>query len=412
MVGFWGDRFRGYFADFCLPSLLSPGNLGALSAADGHRFLVCTTADDWRKLEASPHWRLLGRHATPTLIEVGLPDGPSNETKFKHMTLGHRLLVNVALRDRALASQIMPDAMYTDGTIASALRHASQGAHAVLTVAMRLKEEGLFEGLRKRRLLPERGNEEAAFRPITLKSRVVVDLAVENLYDDSVLHDWDGQHFPLWPAYSFWRAPQNTGILIQSAYYAYILLDMATIERHNERSFDIACIENYWLSDNFPDPSRIRVIGDLDEAMIVSWTPSAIYTRPPTASWLFRIPGLSAFWKGYRLRCMREFHAGIGDTQKANNIRYPIHWHSGEIDESWKIVEARTRTIMIWFFGDLFKEFSGRTAVERLMLGLWWPILRVLILLGPLRLSIRQTIKRLLGSDGLAACDAKRSEGK
>ena len=88
---------------------------------------------------------------------------------------------------------------------------------------------------------------------------------------------------------------------------------------------------------------------------------------------------------------MREFHAGIGDTQKANNIRYPIHWHSGEIDESWKIVEARTRTIMIWFFGDLFKEFSGRTAVERLMLGLWWPILLVLILLGPLRLPIRQT---------------------
>ena len=89
------------------------------------------------------------------------------------------------------------------------------------------------------------------------------------------MHDWDGQHFPLWPAAA---NAAKSGILIQSAYYAYILLDMATIERHNERSFDIACIENYWLSDNFPDPSRIRVIGDSDEAMIVMWTPSAIYT--------------------------------------------------------------------------------------------------------------------------------------
>ena len=155
IVGFWGDRFRSYFIDYCLPSLLSPRNLGILSAGDGHRFLICTTAADWLALQRSSSWNLLLTHATPVHIEVGFPDDSSEESKFRHMTYGHRLLVNEAYRDRALACQIMPDAMYTDGTIETVLRHAAEGAHAVLTVALRLKEEGLLVGLHNQKLAPE-----------------------------------------------------------------------------------------------------------------------------------------------------------------------------------------------------------------------------------------------------------------
>jgi hypothetical protein len=413
MVGFWGERFRNYFVDFCLPSLLSLGNLGSLSAAHGHQFLICTTAGDWEKLQESPLWSVLCKHATPIMIEVGLPDGPSDEAKFRHMTLGHRAMVNAALKDRALACHIMPDAMYTDGTIDTALRYAAAGARAVLTVALRLKEERLFADLNLRQVLPDRASNGSASRPITLKSRSVVNLAVANLYDDSILHDWDGPHFPRWPAYSFWRVPDRSGILIHSAYCSnYILLDMATIDHHNERSFDTASIENSWLSDNFPDPSLVRVVQDSDEAMVISWTPSAPYVLPRPMPLIFRLPGLSAIWKGYRLRCMHELHVSIGDTQKANNIRYPIYWHTGDIGGEWRDVEARARRVMTWFFGDLFEEFSGKTLPVRTALNAWWLILRFSVRLGSLNLVARAKLKKLLRRGGLNSVSARPANPK
>lgn len=34
VVVFWGERFRSYLVDFCLPSLLSPHNIPALPLED------------------------------------------------------------------------------------------------------------------------------------------------------------------------------------------------------------------------------------------------------------------------------------------------------------------------------------------------------------------------------------------
>ncbi len=414
LVGFWGDRFRNYFLGFSLPSLLSGNNLGFLSKEDGHRLLVATTLEDWQELEASPLWAKLSSHVTPVLIPVGLPEDSSDAGKFRHMTLGHRLLVNAALRDRALACQVMPDAMYTDGTIATALSRASQGADAVLTVAMRLKEEPLFRDLRIRNLLPGEKFEQEV---IQLKSRGVVDLAIKHLYDDCLLHDWDGRRFLRFPAFAFWRAGGG-GILIHSAYFAYILFDTAKIIEHNERSFDTACIENYWLSDNYPDPSRISVVEDSDDALVVSWTPTAPYTPPPTIPQWVHVLGLSWIWKGYRMRCMREYHVSIGDVQKANNIRFPICWHHDALDagtrdiEDWSVVRQRAKTVMFWFFGDVFPEFADKRNSQILLAArAWWLILRLAIRLAPIFDRVSSRLSTFMRSSGRSSRQLDNNNG-
>jgi hypothetical protein len=386
MVGFWGDKFRGYFSDYCLPSLLVPGNLKALSCTDGHKFLIATTRHDWAELQLCPLWAELCEHAEPVLIEVGLPEDSSEAAKFRHMSLGHRLMVNVAIAEQALACQIMPDAMYTNGTVSTILRHAAQGARAVLTVAMRLKEELLFTGLKERNLLPALSRSQ----PIHLRSRDVVDIAIASLHDDCGLHDWDGSRFPIFPGFSFWRVRNDLGIIIQSAYYAYILLDMAAIEQHNERSFDDACIENHWLSDNFPDPSRVRIVQDSDDALVISWTPSSERGSIPATARVARLRSIAPVWKGYRMRCMREYHLKLGDVQKANNIRYPIYWHTAAAGDGWRDTaewrdaEARVRRIMFIFFGDLFSDFlkSGHFRLTVLLVP-WWNILRIGVRAAP-----------------------------
>ena len=219
MVGFWGERFRSDFTDYCLPSLLAPRNLGGLSAADGHRFLVCTTAAvGWRCRIIRPEFA-----RTPCAARAyrsRLTGKFSDAAKFKHMTFGHRLLTRYAAQDRALACQIMPDAMYTDGTIETAMLYGARGAHAVLAVALRLNEEGLFAELRSQGLVPPRAAAARSGAPIVLQSRAAVGPSVRNLYYDCVAHDWDSPSFSTWPSFCAWRVPGRAEMLFHSAYLA------------------------------------------------------------------------------------------------------------------------------------------------------------------------------------------------
>src|SRR5271156_1535988 len=79
MVPFWGQRYREYFVDLCLPSLLAPNNIPLLRAEDGHRFLIATTREDWGAIEHLPIMDRLRQHATPDWIEVDYPMSTDSE---------------------------------------------------------------------------------------------------------------------------------------------------------------------------------------------------------------------------------------------------------------------------------------------------------------------------------------------
>jgi len=384
LMSLWGAKYRSYFVDYCLPSLLSPNNLKLLQATEGHKFLICTTEDDWRELQQHPIVVALACHAEPTFIAISSPEDSSEAGKFRHMTSTHHLLTEIAHRDRALACQIMPDAMYSDGTIATILRHAATGAHAVLAVALRMAEEELFTELRGGGLVPPRSPPQQA-RPIVLRPRSVVGLAVRSLYYDNLSYDWDRDDFACWPCFCLWRVPGRDEFLVHSAYFAYILLDFAAVERHNVHSFAVASIENSWLSDNFPDPARVRVLQDSDDAMVLSWTPQPKPVPARQRRRVLRIPVVSACWKGFRLRQMLTAHIIAGDVQKAHNFRYPIRWHAGSWDSAWQATEARAHRIMTLFLGDVYEELREKPSIRPWLpiLAFWWAGLRLAVRWAP-----------------------------
>jgi hypothetical protein len=400
MTVVWGPRYCSYYAEYCLPSLLAPGNLGLLSASDGHKLLVCTTAADWKTLIDLPIVAALSKHATPQLIEIGSPGVEPDPltAKFRHMSLGHRLLTETAHRDGALGTLIAPDAMFSDGTIAAALRHAEQGAHAVLTFAPRMIEEGLFGELRSMGMLPASGGSDG--KPLCLDSRAVVGAAIRNLAPDNLAFDWASDRFPKWPSFCYWRAPGEAGILIHSFYHWYVLLDFGVVARHQTQAFDTASIENSWLSDNFPDPSRIRVLQDSDEAMVVSWAPGLVPAVEPEPT--IRLSMAAAIQRGFRLRRMREFHTMTGDFQKANTFRYPVRWCHAESNTSSAAIEGHPRRVMLWFFGDVFDEFAvGVPRWGIVPLRAWWLLLRYCAKLSALTyvlaFAVRRKVKQILG---------------
>jgi hypothetical protein len=55
----WGYRFVSQFLEFCLPTLLAPGNLPAVAALLPTRFVLLSSEADELLIRANPAWRRL-----------------------------------------------------------------------------------------------------------------------------------------------------------------------------------------------------------------------------------------------------------------------------------------------------------------------------------------------------------------
>ena len=54
----WGEQFRNYFLQYCLPSLLAPGNIPALAGERPAEYIIATTAEDWQAMRGRRYFAL------------------------------------------------------------------------------------------------------------------------------------------------------------------------------------------------------------------------------------------------------------------------------------------------------------------------------------------------------------------
>src|SRR5712671_5077782 len=133
-IVFWGERFRNYFLDLCLPSLLSPGNIPAISAAQRSKFIICTTPADWAAIKCAPIFGLLETYIDPVFVEI--PPCPPATAPCMHMANGHRYGCNQAYENNAYPFVLQPDSIFSDGLIRRLQELASQGVQLVLVPAL------------------------------------------------------------------------------------------------------------------------------------------------------------------------------------------------------------------------------------------------------------------------------------
>src|SRR4051794_30111550 len=107
IVVLWGTRFRNYFLDLCLPSLLSPNNIPALATEERSKFLICTRPEDWAGLKAAPIFRLLTKYLDSVYVEI--PPCPPDTPGAVHMGAGHRPASELAYAAKAYPLIPMPD---------------------------------------------------------------------------------------------------------------------------------------------------------------------------------------------------------------------------------------------------------------------------------------------------------------
>jgi hypothetical protein len=115
IIVLWGERFRNYFLDLCLPTLLAAGNLPALTTQPRSNFLNCTRPDDWEAMTASPIFDVLQQYVDPVFIEI--PPCPEGVSGCVHMGIGYRRACQLAYENKAYPFVHTPDSMFSNGMI-------------------------------------------------------------------------------------------------------------------------------------------------------------------------------------------------------------------------------------------------------------------------------------------------------
>lgn len=355
MVPFWGTRYREYFVNFCLPSLLAPNNLPILNVEDGHRLLIATTKADWAAIEHLPIMEKTRRHVQTVLVEIEPPPldtGPGSDAVLRHHSFCQKKLLEIAFRDRAYGSQLFPDLLISDGMVASLLQHAAAGKHLVLYAALRQNEETLIAELTRRKFIdPVTHISSGAI--VTLPPRLTIDLAIRHMHPDLVIYEAGHPSQPLIPQHQYWRVSGNRGHILRSYYGVPALMDYGAIINHDTNCLDEDIFEEIYVLRNFYLRGNIHVVQDSDEFAVLSLTPALVQRSAPLEA---GSRPLSWWSQLIRIRASMTYHVGIArNPLKRDIFRHPVRWHVGDLDRVWHQEEKRIEAFIHAGIGDYFR---------------------------------------------------------
>jgi hypothetical protein len=360
MVPFWGRRYRGYFVVLCLPSLLAPNNLSLLNAADGHRFLIATTEEDWKAIWDLPIMGMLQRHAEPVWIEIEPPserDSPNERDRYeatiRQQNEAQKALVMAAGTRRMYGSMTFPDVIYSDGMVATLLRLARDGYRAAILPAMRQIEETTISDLTSRGYLRAGEKLSITARPLCIPQRVAADLAVRHLHPEMDIFDQRRLTQNWVIPFRFWRI--DSGLLLHSFYGCLPFIDYAALPQEHAKCLDKGVFENVYASVNLAGLDPVHIMADSDEFIILSLTPRATnWAQPVSSRWQ-----LFGYERLVNIRKSMQFYAG-DDRVRRDLFLSPVRWHSRDIGWRWRRKE-RWIALMLWlaigdYMGGRFPE--------------------------------------------------------
>ncbi len=335
IVVLWGERFRNYLVDLCLPTLLSPGNLPALKTRERSRFLIFTRPEDWAALQKTPVFGLLQQYVEPIYIEI--PACPPGVSGCVHMGIGHRRGCEMAYAAKAYPLVLTPDCIFSDGMMVRLQELALQGNELVLVPALRFEEEALFEQLEQAGISPSCRNGMAA--PITLKNRELVRMALASMHSETKTYEWDAPYFHVMPSAAWWRVPDEDGIVVHSLSWAPLLFDFSAVPEHDTSTFDEWTFDGDYIHRNLGNIKRVHLVLDSDEIFIASWGPSP--DRPHKLSPIPKLarPLVGGYYKRQRFKA--AFFNGIFDPFKQQIFFSAACWHTKPLTSKWADVEQR-----------------------------------------------------------------------
>ena len=338
-VVFWGEQFRDYFLDLCLPSLLSPENIPALTGGRANRLLIATTREDWEKVRTAPIFREAMDVVEPVWIEMPRP-GP-DESKMRVMSQGQLAAVRMAYHDGAYGVVLAPDLVLSDGSVAALERLALEGKRLVLAVALRFSMDPIVATLKSRGLM--RPGE-----PMSLPARELMEIALPNLHSEILRFEWDAAYFADFPISCYRKVPNGDGIAVWSFSWAPMLIDYGSLDKHHTETLEHWTLDGDYVHQNFPQAGPrdedVHVVTDSDELSFVSMTSEQDLTYYPLKKeWVKSASVIGEWTKGYFLD--KAYNNDVFDDLKRRLFLTPVRLHTGRASGAWDEVEKAMRLI-------------------------------------------------------------------
>jgi hypothetical protein len=403
MVTFWGERYRNYFVNLFLASMLAPNNLPLLRSEEGHRFFIATTREDWVAIKELPIMCRIQRHVVPRWVEVTGP--PSEQVRseheryaavLRHMNVCIQKVLDAGYHPTAYGSFHLPDTVFSDGMVAALLAAVRRKDQLVLCPVLRQSEEDVLADLAQLGLWSCSPPASSTARVLTLKQSQAAELAVRHLHPEVHIFEEDGVNQLTSPPFRYWRVPEGRGILLNTFFVAPVLMDYTCVPSDHTRCLDHDSFENVYIRANFGNSAAIHVVQDSDEFLMLSLTPKSINHSPSSIPSAGRRSALRRHYD-----CLREIRHSFRTyvVRDRDLIRHNlgcilVRWRTRELDPVWLKEEYRINRLLHRAIGDYYSKGSrnGQFVPSRFN----WRAVLLDISISALSLAVGGLIYRLL----------------
>jgi hypothetical protein len=333
----WGEQYRNYFLEYCLPSLLAPSNIPALAGRRPAKYLIATTAEDWGAMRDTAIFRELERHVTATFLE--LPVCPPDRPYWLQNIVGHKMCCDLIFRDKAYRIFTSPDSVASDGTIARLHELAANGVEVVFKLTVPTAEtKTLFRTFAEMGLLPAESARDTGI-PLVFSGRQLSAALLRSMHQMSAVNEWEAPHFCGYWSTPWWSVPNEEGIVAFGSFWDVLLIDYAAVKQHESSILD----ERGWDGDYI-----MKTVGDLHTAYLVRDTDEINFAGWNSLPWtpLPRIPH-GELGKGAALRS--SFARPSLNSLHRRLAFFPTRIHAGPLSTKWDAIERKAlRTLLTW----------------------------------------------------------------
>ena len=309
----WGDWHREIFLDTNLPTMLSPGNLPALSTGIDCEYLVYTTPQDALKMSRNRAFqRLLS--IVPVSLKLFTPSKTRNIFNLHHEIW--RKATEHARRQQAFILLMPPDVAWADGSFAHLRNALTSGKRAIFMTYPRVVSETIVPALAER--FPRDAGEAKIVPP-----KELMTLAIAHIHPLMAAYDRAATHFPMHPEMILWPI-EGDGFLLRLLARELFCFEPG---RHplNAQS----------LLAQMPPDNEIHVFRDSREFLGVSFTPVWKDTE-----WYLAPRRLDPLFVG---RWWIDYDSPMNDHLSTFNLRFTC----GTVDESnWRLAEAQADVLL------------------------------------------------------------------
>lgn len=276
IVPLWGEDYVRQFLTICLPTQLAPGNLPALSQRAAWSYHIITRPKDAYTITSSPTFQSLAALGQAKVIATNDIDFQAQD-HYKPFSDCYRMGMRLADSEGAACVFLTADQLWSDGSLARVVDWGRTGADAVVGSGPRLLQESFTKFFTQ-----TFGHQ--PLEPVSFSSEQGVDWTLQHMHPWDRSLFWDHEGHGRRASFLYWSVA-DTGFLMRCFHMHPILVNPRGCSYDFQQTIDGGDL----LHKACPDPSRIKVITDSDQAFFCSLAPaaqSAQWIDQPKVDWL------------------------------------------------------------------------------------------------------------------------------